>query len=116
MELILKEDVANLGKRGQLVKVAAGYGRNYLIPKGVAVPATKANIKMIEEQKIAHVKREAQLKGEAELLSKELNNLHLVLSRRAGKDTGGRVDVHGRQLHARRGVDRNFAGTRVVHD
>lgn len=85
MELILKEDVANLGKRGQLVKVAAGYGRNYLIPKGVAVPATKANIKMIEEQKIAYVKREAQLKGEAELLSKELNNLHLVLSRRAGE-------------------------------
>jgi large subunit ribosomal protein L9 len=85
MELILKEDVANLGKRGQLVKVAPGYGRNYLIPKGVAVPATKANIKMIEEQKIAYVKREAQLKEEAELLSKELNNLHLVLSRRAGE-------------------------------
>jgi large subunit ribosomal protein L9 len=85
MELILIEDVTSLGKRGQIVKVAEGYGRNYLIPKGVAVPATKANVKMIEQQRIAQAKRDTQLKDEAELVSKELSTLHLVISRRAGE-------------------------------
>jgi large subunit ribosomal protein L9 len=87
MQLILIEDVTDLGKRGQIVDVAAGYGRNYLIPRGVAVPATRANVQMVEQQKVALAKREAQFKDEAELLANELSQLHLVLSRRAG-DTG----------------------------
>lgn len=87
MKIILTEDVQNLGKRGALVRVADGYARNYLIPKGWGVLATAANLKMVEEQRIASAKKEAKLKEEAEILAGELNLLHLVLSRKAG-DTG----------------------------
>lgn len=87
MKIILTEDVQNLGKRGGVVRVANGYARNYLIPKGWAVIATAANLKMIEEQRVASAKKEAKLKEEAEILSGELRLLHLILSRKAG-DTG----------------------------
>jgi large subunit ribosomal protein L9 len=85
MELILTEDVANLGKRGAVVKVADGFGRNFLIPKGLAVVATQRNLKQIEEQRIALAKKDAQFKEEAEILANELNQLHVVLSRKAGE-------------------------------
>ncbi len=87
MRLILTDDVFNLGNRGQVVDVAAGYGRNYLLPKGLALPATVGNLKMVEQQKVALAKKEAVLKEEAEILAKELVKLHVVLSRKAG-DTG----------------------------
>lgn len=87
MQLILTDDVHELGKRGQVVEVAAGYGRNYLIPKGLAVAATPGNLKMVEQQRLALAKKEAKFKEEADLLAKELNGLHLALSRKAG-DTG----------------------------
>ncbi len=87
MRLILTDDVFNLGKRGQVVDVAAGYGRNYLLPKGLALPATEGNLKVVEQQKVALVKKEAKLAEEAELLASELAKLHVVVSRKAG-DTG----------------------------
>ncbi len=87
MQLILIDDVFHLGKRGQVVNVAAGYGRNYLIPKGLAVVATPGNLKMVEQQKLSLAKKEAKLKEESELLARELNQLHLAISRKAG-DTG----------------------------
>lgn len=87
MELILIDDVFELGKRGDLVRVADGYGRNYLIPKKLAIPASSGNLKMVEQQRIALAKKEAKYKEEAELLSQELNQLHVIVSRKSG-DTG----------------------------
>ena len=72
MELLLREDVENLGARGDLVKVKLGYGRNYLLPQGLAIQATPANIKQIEMQRRALLKKAAverdSAKGQAELL------------------------------------------------
>jgi len=87
MQVILTDDVFQLGKRGEVVKVADGYGRNYLIPRRLAIPVTSGNLKMIEQQRIAMAKKEAKFKEEAQLLAGELNQLHLIVSRKAG-DTG----------------------------
>ena len=73
MELLLKEDVENLGARGELVKVRAGYGRNFLLPQGLAIQATPSNIKQIELQQRALLKKTVAEKdaatGQAELLA-----------------------------------------------
>ena len=87
MQVILTDDVFQLGKRGEVVKVADGYGRNYLIPRRLAIPVTSGNLKMIEQQRLAMAKKEAKFKEEAQLLANELNQLHLIISRKAG-DTG----------------------------
>ena len=87
MELILVGDVEHLGRRGDVVRVANGYGRNYLLPKGLALLSTPANRKLVESQRLAHARREARHKAEAELLAEEFSRHHAVLSRRAG-DTG----------------------------
>ena len=87
MEIILIDDVFELGKRGDVVRVANGYGRNYLIPKNLAVPATPGNRKMVDQQRLAMAKKEAKYQEEAELLAQELNQLHLIISRKSG-DTG----------------------------
>lgn len=87
MEVILIDDVFELGKRGTVVTVADGYGRNYLLPKNLAIPATPGNKKMIEQQRLAMAKKEAKYQEDAELLTQELNQLHLMLSRKSG-DTG----------------------------
>ena len=67
MEVILKEDVNKLGHRGDVVKVADGYGRNFLLPKKLAMEATAANRVVIEQMKQSAVRRSAKEKGEAEL-------------------------------------------------
>ena len=87
MELILVGDVEHLGRRGDVVRVANGYGRNYLLPKGLALLSTPANRKLVESQRLAQARREARHKAEAELLAEEFSRRHAVLSRRAG-DTG----------------------------
>ena len=84
MEVILIDDVFELGKRGEVVNVANGYGRNYLIPKKLAIPSTPGNLKMIEQQRLSMAKREAKDQEEAELLAQELNQLHLIVSRKSG--------------------------------
>ncbi len=85
MEVILIDDVFELGKRGTMVRVADGYGRNYLIPKNLAIPATPGNQKMIEQQRLAMAKKESKYQEEAELLTQELNQLHLMISRKSGE-------------------------------
>lgn len=87
MELILVGDVEHLGRRGDVVRVANGYGRNYLLPKGLALLSTPANRKLVESQRLAQARKEARHKAEAELLAEEFSRRHAVLSRRAG-DTG----------------------------
>ena len=85
MEIILREHVDNLGRRGEVVKVAAGYARNYLLPRKLALPVTEGNRKLIErERKLADV-RESEEKQQAEALAARLSTIELTLSRRVGE-------------------------------
>jgi len=85
MEVILKEDVAQLGARGDVVKVAEGYGRNYLLPKKLAIEATAANKAVIEQMKAAAVRRVAREKGDAEKLAELLAGVSLSFTRKSGE-------------------------------
>lgn len=85
MEVILKEDIESLGHRGDIVKVADGYGRNYLLPKKLAMQATAANKAVIEQMKASAVRRSAKEKTEAELLVAQLDALALVFERKVGE-------------------------------
>jgi large subunit ribosomal protein L9 len=86
MEVILREDVEKLGNRGQVVKVAAGYARNFLLPKRLAVAATESNKKIVEQERQAHLRREAKLKGEAEDLGKLLSGVSVTITQKAGEN------------------------------
>jgi large subunit ribosomal protein L9 len=86
MEVILREDVNNLGARGQVVKVAAGYARNFLIPKKLAVTATESNKKIVEQERQAHLRKEAKLEGEAQDLAKLVNGVSVTISQKAGEN------------------------------
>jgi large subunit ribosomal protein L9 len=86
MEVILREDVSNLGNRGDVVKVADGYGRNFLLPKQLAMEATPANKAVIDQMKAAAVRRSAKEKSEAEALVTQLNAISLVFTRKVGED------------------------------
>ena len=86
MEIILREDIDKLGERGQLVKVAAGYARNFLLPKRLAVAATDSNRKIVEQERQAHLRKEAKLAGEAQDLAKLLAAVNITISRKAGEN------------------------------
>jgi len=86
MEVILREDVEKVGSRGALVKVADGYARNFLLPKRLAVPATESNKKIVEQEKQAHLRREAKFVEEAHELAKMLNAVTLTIRRKAGEN------------------------------
>jgi large subunit ribosomal protein L9 len=86
MEVILREDIDKLGERGQVVQVANGYARNYLIPKKLAVAATAANKKIVEQERQAHVRREAKLKGEAEELARMMSGVSVTITQKAGEN------------------------------
>ncbi len=86
MEIILREDVEKLGSRGDVVKVAAGYARNFLLPRKLAVAATDANKKIVEQERQAHLRREAKAVGEAQELSKLLGSVTVTISRKAGEN------------------------------
>ena len=85
MEVILKEDVNKLGHRGDVVKVADGYGRNYLLPEKLAIEATAANKAVIEQMKASAVRKTAKEKAGAEDLAKQLNEVELVFERKVGE-------------------------------
>ena len=85
MEVILKEDVPKLGNRGEVVKVAEGYGRNFLLPKKLAIEATVANKSVIEQMKAAAVRRSAKEKSEAEALAKQFDGLEVSFTRKSGE-------------------------------
>jgi large subunit ribosomal protein L9 len=86
MEVILREDVDKLGTRGQLVKVASGYARNFLLPKRLAVPATESNKKIIEQERQAHLRKEAKLATEAGELAKLMGSVSITISQKAGEN------------------------------
>ncbi len=85
MEVILREDVDKLGSRGQLVKVADGYARNFLLPKRMAVPATEANRKIVDQERQAALKREAKEKAGAEDLARMMAGVTVTIAQKAGE-------------------------------
>ncbi len=86
MEVILREDVEKLGTRGQLVKVASGYARNFLLPNKMAVAATESNKKIVEQERQAHLRREAKVVGEAKELGKMMGAVEVTISQKAGEN------------------------------
>ena len=86
MEVILREDIDNLGTRGQMVKVAAGYARNYLLPKKLAVAATESNKKIVEQERQAHLRREAKQVSEAQDLGKMMGAVQVTIYQKAGEN------------------------------
>src|SRR5665213_4216496 len=86
MEIILREDIDKLGARGQVVKVASGYARNFLLPKRLAVAATDSNRKIVEQERQAHLRKEAKAAGEAQDLAKLLQAVTINISRKAGEN------------------------------
>ena len=85
MEVILKEDVTKLGSRGDVVKVAEGYGRNYLLPRKLAIQADAGNKAIIVQMKAASVRKSAKEKTQAEELAKQFDGLSVSFQRRSGE-------------------------------
>ena len=85
MEVILKEDINKLGHRGDVVKVAEGYGRNYLIPQKLAIEATTGNKAVVEQMKAASVRKSAKEKGSAEAFGQQLNGVVVEFTRKSGE-------------------------------
>jgi len=85
MEVILREDIEKLGGRGQIVKVADGYARNYLLPKKLAVAATESNKKIVEQERQAHLRREAKEQAAAEELGKMMTGIVVTIAQKAGE-------------------------------
>ena len=86
MEVILKEDVAKLGSRGDVVKVAEGSGRNFLLPRKLAIEASAGNKKVIEQMRASAVRRSAKEKAQAEELSKQFDGLSVSFQRKSGEN------------------------------
>ena len=85
MEVILKEDVLKLGHRGDVVKVADGYGRNYLLPGKLAIEATAANKAVIEQMKGSAIRKSAKEKVSAEELATQISAVELTFERKTGE-------------------------------
>ncbi len=85
MKLILREDVENLGKGGELVEVKPGYGRNFLLPRGLAVLANPKNVRELEHQKAGAAAKAAKLKASAEAVAKRLADTAVTLKRKVGE-------------------------------
>jgi large subunit ribosomal protein L9 len=86
MQIILQEDVEKLGNRGELVEVAAGYARNFLLPRKLGIEATPGNMKRLERMRVTFAKKEATEKGAAETLAGALQGVSLSFSRKAGEN------------------------------
>ena len=86
MEVLLREDIENLGDRGQIVRVRLGYGRNYLLPRGLAVAATASNVRQIENERRVLSKREARERASAEASVKDFEGKQFTFERKVGEE------------------------------
>jgi large subunit ribosomal protein L9 len=86
MEVILKEDIANLGKIGEVVRVRDGYARNYLLPRGLVLLANKKNLKTFEHQKKMVADQKRKVLGQAQAAAEKLTNVSLVIPMKAGEE------------------------------
>ena len=113
MEVILREDVEKLGHRGQVVKVAPGYARNFLLPKRLAVAATESNKKIVEQERQAALRREAKEAADAGDLGKMLQAVSISIAQKAGdndqlfgsvtaKDIAESLEKQGYQIDRRK--------------
>jgi large subunit ribosomal protein L9 len=84
-KILLREDVDDLGSRGEIVRVRAGYARNYLLPRKLAVEATDSNVKQIEQERAALLKKEARERSTAEAQAEQMRSLVLTFQRKAGE-------------------------------
>jgi large subunit ribosomal protein L9 len=84
-QVLLREDIDNLGARGEIVRVKSGYARNYLLPRKLAVEASASNVKQIEGERAALAKREAKERSTAELQANQLKSLTLKFERKVGE-------------------------------
>jgi len=85
MEVVLREDVDKLGNRGQVVKVTPGYARNFLLPRRMAVAATESNKKIVEQERQAHLRRDAKEHADAADLGKMMGAVEVTISQKAGE-------------------------------
>jgi large subunit ribosomal protein L9 len=113
MEVILRDHVENVGRRGEVVKVADGYARNYLLPRKLALPATPGNLKQIQRERVKLDAREAEEKMAAEAIAARMAGLEAVISRKVGEtevlygsvtsaDIAEAVAIHGFELDKRK--------------
>jgi large subunit ribosomal protein L9 len=86
MEVILREEIEKLGRRGDVVKVASGYARNYLLPKRLAVAANESNKKIVEQEKQAYLRRESKEIGDATDLAKMMGSVEVTIAQKAGEN------------------------------
>jgi len=86
MDIILREDIDKLGQRGDMVKVSPGYARNFLLPRNLAVAATESNKKIVEQQRQAHLRRDAKLVTEAQDLAKMMGAVSVTIHQKAGEN------------------------------
>jgi large subunit ribosomal protein L9 len=86
MQVILRQDIEKVGSRGEVVKVAPGYARNFLLPKKMAVAANESNKKIVEQERQSHLRKDAKEVGEAQDLSKLLNGVTLTIMQKAGEN------------------------------
>ena len=85
-QVLLREDIDNLGARGEIVRVKAGYARNYLLPRSLAVEATASNVKQIESERAALLKREAKERSTADGQAEQLRGMTLNFERKVGEE------------------------------
>ena len=86
MEVILRSDVEKLGTQGQVIKVTPGYARNFLLPKGLAIPATASNMKIVDQQRQASLRKEAKLASDARDLGAMMAHVNLTFRQKSGED------------------------------
>ncbi len=86
MEVILRSDVEKLGTQGQVIKVTPGYARNFLLPKGLAIPATASNMKIVDQQRQASLRKEAKLASDARDLGSMMAHVNLTFRQKSGED------------------------------
>ena len=86
MEVILREDIEKLGGRGDVVKVASGFARNFLLPRRKAVAATESNKKIVEQERQAHLRKDAKVISEAQDLAKLMSSVSVTIHQKAGEN------------------------------
>lgn len=86
MEVILKEDIKNLGKAGEIVKVSEGYARNFLFPANKAIPATEKNIEQIKREFLKKKQNDEILKTKAQEIARQINGMEIIITARASND------------------------------
>ena len=86
MEVILREHVDNLGRRGDVVKVASGYARNYLLPRKLALAVTEANKRQIDRERVAAEARDAEERSGAEAVARRMEQVEIEIARRVGEN------------------------------